>query len=321
MALALLFTLQCGQAWARNIVLTNDDGLTSNLYALYTTLKSAGHDVIVSTPCSNQSGMGAALIVTRPLGPLVTDCRNDAARAGAPGVGAMTRAGLSEDFYYVDGTPVMALLYGLDVLAQQRWGRAPDLVLSGPNEGQNLGYYVLSSGTIGNVQYAAARGIPAIALSASSDTADDIALNNPRSLTVARLTLDLIMALEQRADTGPLLPASTALNVNFPDALEGAKWRLSRIGAYTMADLRFTEDVAASASADLAALARQRGIELPHLPGLSVVMNDEPPLPEQQSDESAVYRHSISISVMQVAYDHTPSRRRWLQRRLNGFIE
>ena len=48
-------------AEARNIVITNDDGLTSNVVALYKALKADGHDVIVSVPCQNQSGMGAAL--------------------------------------------------------------------------------------------------------------------------------------------------------------------------------------------------------------------------------------------------------------------
>jgi 5'-nucleotidase len=49
-------------ALALNIVVSNDDGLTSNLVALYTALKSAGHDVIVSVPCTGQSGRGAAIV-------------------------------------------------------------------------------------------------------------------------------------------------------------------------------------------------------------------------------------------------------------------
>jgi len=319
--LAVALAFAGGQAWARNIVLTNDDGLTSNLYALYTALREAGHEVIVSVPCSNQSGMGAALTITRPLGPLTADCRNGAAHIGAPGAGTMTRTGLNEDFHYVDGTPVMALLYGLDVVAQRRWGRAPDLVLAGPNEGHNLGYYVLSSGTVSSAQYAAARGIPAIALSAATGTAEDVALANAQSFTIARLTLELISVLERSARDGPLLPEAMSLNVNFPDELEGASWQLSRIGTYTVADLRFTEDIAASASPEIVAIARERGLELPHLPGLSIIMNESDPLPEQRDDESAVYRHSISISVMQVGYDDASLDRRLLRRRLHRLFQ
>lgn len=37
-------------AFAANILLINDDGLTSNAKALYEALKAEGHDVIVSVP-------------------------------------------------------------------------------------------------------------------------------------------------------------------------------------------------------------------------------------------------------------------------------
>jgi len=58
-AIALAATV--APAGARTIVITNDDGLTSNTLALYRALKAKGHDVIVSVPCQNQSGKGAAL--------------------------------------------------------------------------------------------------------------------------------------------------------------------------------------------------------------------------------------------------------------------
>ena len=38
-------------AFALHILVTNDDGLTSNIKALYDTLEAHGHDVIVSVPC------------------------------------------------------------------------------------------------------------------------------------------------------------------------------------------------------------------------------------------------------------------------------
>ena len=204
-------------AFALNILVSNDDGLTSNTKALYETLKAAGHDVIVSVPCTGQSGRGAG-IVMYSTNTIVPDndktqieaeggCHNGAAPTGAPAVGKFTKPGFTGgDYYYVHGTPVMATMYGLDVVAAQRWGKAPDLVLSGPNEGQNLGKIVNSSGTVGNVQFAGSRGIPAIALSAGSDTTDDTKLANPYSQVVAQLTLNLVKALQAKAGTGPLLP-------------------------------------------------------------------------------------------------------------------
>lgn len=235
-------------AAARNIVITNDDGLTSNVVALYDALKAAGHDVVVSVPCSNQSGQGAALGIARPITPLETACLNDAAQAGAPGAGAMTRAGLpAGDFYYVDGTPVAALLHGLEVVGKARWGKAPDLVLSGPNEGQNVGAIILSSGTVSAAQYAAVSGIPAIALSAGANT-EGTSLDNPVSDTVAQRSVELVTHLDARGGEGPLLPPGLALNVNFPDQPAGARWQLTEIGSYNAYKVGFTTDMAASAS-------------------------------------------------------------------------
>lgn len=307
-------------ALARNIVLTNDDGLTSNVKALYEALKAQGHDVIVSVPCSGQSGMGAAIRFNRVLGPLAADCLNGAGKAGEPGVGPVTRPGFSSDFFYVDGTPVMALLHGLDVVAQKRWGRAPDLVLSGPNEGQNVGYIVLTSGTVSNAQYAAMRGIPAVALSAGENTRDDPGLANPLSPAVARLSADFVASLDRRAGKGPMLPPGIALNVNFPNELEGARWRASRIGTYNYFQIGFAEDMARSASPETVASARARGIALPNLPGLTIKRNADAPRPDQMDNESVVIEKDIAVSVMQVAYEHDPAAQRWLRRYLRGFL-
>lgn len=288
---------------ARNIVLTNDDGLTSNVVALYEALKAAGHDVVVSVPCTNQSGQGAALGIARPVTPLTEACLNDAAEPGAPGAGPMTRAGLPAggDFHYVSGTPVAALLHGLEVVGKTRWGKAPDLVLSGPNEGQNVGAIILSSGTVSAAQYAAVMGIPAIALSAGANT-EAASLDNPLSDEVARRSVELVAHLEDKAAGGPLLPAGLALNVNFPDTLEGARWQLSEIGTYNAYKVGFATDMAQSASPMMQMMAKSRGMAIPALPGVSFDFNTAAPTPEQQDDESVVYRRAIAVSPMQAGY-------------------
>lgn len=303
LVIALLLAAMPAPALARNIVLTNDDGLTSNVKALYDALKAAGHDVIVSVPCSGQSGMGGAIKFVRPLGPLAADCHNGAAKAGDPGAGLMTRAGLGPDFHYVDGTPVMAALYGIDVIAEKRWQRPPDLLLSGPNEGQNVGFIVVSSGTVSNAQYALFRGIPAIALSAGAGTTGDAQLGNPESPRVAKLTLDLLAMLERSAAKGPLLPAGVALNVNFPDQLDNAKWRMSRIGTYNGYGVKFTENL------------RGKGV-----PGITVEINKTPPDRDQANDESIVYRSAIAISPMQAAYDHPGGASAAIRRRIKALL-
>lgn len=282
-------------AHAATIVLANDDGLTSNAVALYRALKADGHDVIVSVPCTGQSGMGAA-VIARPVGPLSADCLNSAARKGEAGAGPMTRTEFGPDFFYVSGTPVMALLYGLDVQAKARWGKAPDLVLSGPNEGQNLGFVSISSGTVGIVQYAAARGIPAIALSAGDNTRDNPGLANPRSTKVAELSVQLVRQVLAGSGKTQLIGPGTALNVNFPDELDGAQWRLTQVGSYTPLKFKFVPDL----SADPAAKAL--GLGSVNLPGLSFDRADGPPSAAQKNDEGWWNRQAITVSVMQVGY-------------------
>ncbi|MDP3676020.1 MAG: 5'/3'-nucleotidase SurE [Novosphingobium sp.] len=308
--LAALLSLLPQPALALNIVLTNDDGLTSNVKALYDALKAEGHDVVVSVPCVNQSGMGAAIKFLEPLTPLTSACRNGAARVGDPGAGPMTKPGFSSDFYYVNGTPVMAALYGIDVPAVARWGKAPDLLLSGPNEGQNVGFIVISSGTVSNAQYGAIRGIPSVALSAGVDTVDNVNLSNPKSAKIAQLTVRLIGWLRSMAGASALLPPGMALNVNFPDVLDGANWRSSRIGDYSKYKVRFTEHLPLPPGArDL------RGCGCSY-PGVTIEANPEPNSEKQSQDESVVYRSDIAVTAMQVGYDHRPAGQDWLRSRI-----
>jgi 5'-nucleotidase len=311
--LALALALQPASAHARNIVISDDDGLSSNVKALYEALKAAGHDVIVSVPCQNQSGKGASIDFMQPLGALTRACRNGAAQVGDPGAGPMTKAGFGPDYFYVDGTPVMATLYGIDIVAAKRWGRAPDLVLSGPNEGQNIGSIVVTSGTVSNVQYAADRGIPAIALSAGRDTEDNAQLANPKSAAVAKLAVELVQVLDARSRGGPLLPPGVALNVNFPDELAGAKWRSTRIGTYNAIRVRFVNDIAVTE------IGKALGFSQ-HVPGITVGPSLSEPRPDQMDDEAAVIRKDISVSVMQVGYDHDKAARRRIEKHLKGFL-
>lgn len=320
-AVAATALLPLATADARNILLTNDDGLTSNALALYQALKADGHDVIVSVPCTNQSGMGAAAYFARPVAPLAAPCRNGAAAAGDPGAGAMTRAGLpAGDFFYVSGTPVMAMLYGLDIAGHKRWGRAPDLVLSGPNEGQNAGAIILSSGTIGNTQYAALRGIPAIGLSAGVNSTGNQDLNNPVSRIVAERTLEMVRELDRNAGKKPLLPAGMALNVNFPDNPAGAAWRVTRIGSYNAYVVKFSENMARDASPAMQAMARQQGAALPEWPGVTLDLNSAAPAADQTSDESVVFKTAIAISPMRAGYDFGQKPDRTVQQMLRGLF-
>ena len=305
-------------AQARNIVISNDDGLTSNIVALYRALKQDGHDVIVSVPCNNQSGMSGAILFARPIGPLKADCRSQAAKAGDPGAGPMTRPGLENDFFYVDGTPVMATMYGIDVAAQKRWGKAPDLVLSGPNEGQNVGALVATSGTIGNVQFAGTRGLPAIAFSAGMDTVDDTGLANPKSAEIGRRGAELVRHLDRKSRGGAFWLPAAILNVNFPDTLDGAKWQASRGGTYNVVQLGFSDNVARTASPEMIARAREHGVTIAELPGISTTMNKVEPRKDQMSDETVVIRKNIAVSPMRAGFDGDAGQQAAVSKMLKG---
>jgi 5'-nucleotidase len=310
LAISAALALCASPAFALNIVLANDDGLTSNIKALYEELKAAGHSVIVSVPCTGQSGRSAAIVMYSTT-VIIPDndktqveaeggCHNGAAPTGAPAVGAFTRSGYTNgDYNYVHGTPVMATMYGLDVLATARWGKAPDLVLSGPNEGQNVGKVVINSGTIGNAQFAAGRGIPSIALSAGTDTVDNSGLAAAGSRTVAQLTVKLIAALQAKAGSSALLPSGTALNVNFPNGVtSGSAWSFSRIGTYDTYALKFSSAAPWGLSGSLPPAATA----------------------DQAEDEAVVYKTKIAVSAMQVGYEHRPAGQQWLRLRLRDLF-
>lgn len=297
-------------AFALNILLSNDDGLTSNLKALYDELRAAGHSVIVSVPCSGQSGRSAAIVMYSTTN-IIPDndktqieaeggCHNGAAPTGAPAVGAFTKSGYTGgDYHYVHGTPVMATMYGLDVLATARWGKAPDLVLSGPNEGQNVGKVVINSGTIGNAQFAAGRGIPAIALSAGTNTVDNKELANANSRVVAQQTLKLIAALQAKAGNSALLPGGVALNVNFPDSVNASSsWAFSRIGSFDTYALKFSSAAPWGLSGSLPPAATA----------------------EQAEDEAVVYKTRIAVTAMQIGYEQRPAAQQWLRLRLRDLF-
>ena len=121
------------------ILISNDDGyLAPGINALAEALASVA-DIIVVAPDSNRSGASNSLTLDRPL----------------------SVAKAANGFYYVNGTPTdcvhIALTGMLDAL--------PDLVVSGINNGQNMGDDTLYSGTVAAATEAFLFGIPAIAFS------------------------------------------------------------------------------------------------------------------------------------------------------------
>lgn len=178
-----------------HILVTNDDGhLAPGLAALAEACRRFGQ-VDVVAPASNASGTSNALTLTRPL----------SVQRGAGGV------------LVVDGTPADCVHVALTGLLDRR----PDLVVSGINNGENMGDDTLYSGTVAAATEAYLFGIPAIALSLQAKGWAHLD-------TAAMVAGRLIEQVRQR----PPAAAPWLLNVNVPnrpqDALAG--WRWTRLG-------------------------------------------------------------------------------------------
>jgi 5'-nucleotidase len=121
------------------ILVSNDDGyLAPGIIALADALRPIA-EVVVVAPDSNRSGSSNSLTLDRPL--------------------TVQRA--ANGFYFVNGTPSdcvhVALTGGLSF--------KPDLIVSGINQGQNMGDDTLYSGTVAAATEGFLFGIPAIAFS------------------------------------------------------------------------------------------------------------------------------------------------------------
>lgn len=220
LCILLLATLP-SPAFALRILLTNDDGFESRyLQRLFHFLRDAGHDVLLSAPYSEQSGMSAALGTLSDFPPTRTASPGGTIAAGSPGAGPTS---LAPGQFYVDSTPVAAVIYGLEVLAPAQWKSPPDLVIAGPNLGSNLGTVTPHSGTVGTTVTAINRGIPAFAISSANA---DFATASLLAEIVGRI---LAATLNQGRVA---LPAGTGLNVNVP-ALDPARSAASYRYVYT----------------------------------------------------------------------------------------
>lgn len=127
-----------------HILLVNDDGFDSPL--LHTLCKAAagyGHKVTVAAPDCQQSAKSHAFTIFDPL-----QVRQDYMEGAA-------------NAYRVLGTPVDSCRLGLMALADS----PVDLVISGINNGYNVGLATFVSGTVGAAREAAFQGYPALAVS------------------------------------------------------------------------------------------------------------------------------------------------------------
>ena len=169
------------------ILITNDDGIHSpGLWAAAEALRGAG-EIFVVAPDRDQSGVGASLTLQVPI-------RADEFSPPPP----MVADGIKS--YSVQGTPGDSCVLALEHLVGP-----VDLVVSGINQGSNLGEDILISGTVGAALQAYVRDIPSIAISVAAvvDTRYDVAAA-------------FLKMLGGRLVEGCRLPTSL-INVNVPN--------------------------------------------------------------------------------------------------------
>jgi 5'-nucleotidase len=179
---------------AMRILLSNDDGyFAPGLAALAEAMRSVG-DVTVVAPERDRSGASNSLTLDRPL-------RVRRSHSG---------------FLYVDGTPTDCVHLAVTGLLDQ----LPDIVVSGVNDGANMGDDTIYSGTVAAATEGFLLGLPSIAVSM-------VSRSNGHFDTAARVAAELVGRVMRRPPPSPML-----LNVNVPDVpwAELAGMRVTRLG-------------------------------------------------------------------------------------------
>lgn len=182
------------------ILIANDDGyLAPGLAALVKACEGLG-SVDVVAPEQNCSGNSNALTLQRPLSVF----------QGING------------FRFVNGTPSDCVHIALTGLLDYK----PDLVISGINQGANMGDDTLYSGTVAAAMEGYLFGIPSIAFSQTEhgwhylDAAAEVAQRVIRSV------------LDKRSSAAAAGEGAFLLNVNIPSRPDAAAlpWQVTRLG-------------------------------------------------------------------------------------------
>jgi 5'-nucleotidase len=171
------------------ILVTNDDGIGSDgIDALVNALSELPDvEVTVVAPAENQSGS--------------SDTRSEGEVTGSE---AATASGFPA--IAVTGTPADSVIYALANVVTE----PPHLIVSGSNDGENIGPFAQISGTVGAARTGAREGIPGLAVSQGGVTVE------PEFDTGVPIAIDWIVANRdelQARETGGLAPV---VSINTP---------------------------------------------------------------------------------------------------------
>jgi 5'-nucleotidase len=173
------------------LLVSNDDGIFApGIRALADTLAQAGHQVTVVCPDRERSATGHGLTLHKPI--------------RAEPIAGLFYDGIQA--WACSGTPSDCVKLALGALLDS----PPDMVLSGINQGANLGTDILYSGTVSAAMEGVIEGIPSIAFSLTSFQWRDFQ-------PAAAVAQSLLGTLETTPLHSPML-----LNVNIPAVADTA---------------------------------------------------------------------------------------------------
>lgn len=199
-------TPRSGQERPLRIVITNDDGveeLQDRVVPLARAL-SAFAEVYVVIPAQNRSGTTHHMNLSLGKRSLESELIWS---------GQFAESGRRVEVHVVDGYPADCVALALGGILRDA---PPDLVISGPNGGPNLGPSWFGSGTIGAARIAAVFGVPAIAISGLDDSEERAV--QALSAWVAQLARsELVLGLE----SGQYL--TVALPQKLPSEISGIR--------------------------------------------------------------------------------------------------
>ncbi|HET9233011.1 MAG TPA: 5'/3'-nucleotidase SurE [Candidatus Eisenbacteria bacterium] len=176
----------------KRILVSNDDGIDApGLVALVDALSPLA-EVSVMAPQTEQSATSHALTLQHPLRVRTLGPRR----------------------WSVNGTPTDCVLLAL----QEFLPEPPDLVISGINEGPNMGEDVIYSGTVAAAMEGAILGVPSLAVSLASRQLLDFTLAASVAARIAARLLD--SSLHERF----------LINVNVPPGESIRGYRVTRLG-------------------------------------------------------------------------------------------
>ena len=161
------------------ILLSNDDGYFAPGLNILAEHLAKIADITVVAPERNRSGASNSLTLDRPL--------------------SVKKA--SNGFFYVNGTPTDCVHIALTGLMETM----PDMVISGINDGANMGDDTIYSGTVAAAMEGYLLDIPSIAVSMSQHNATHFE-------TAARIAVEMVQHYQKTGFASP-----TLLNINVPN--------------------------------------------------------------------------------------------------------